>query len=113
MKYSGYFRALQLLAEFRAEPRLPRLHARASTPLSLAQCEVIGYVEDGLDAHFLQFLGRTGVESWQIPDVVIWERRIAAVEKLARDRIGAMRPSWNFGRVRHRQGREVPTATGK
>ena len=104
--------ALQLLAEFGAQPRLSHLHTRSRTPLSLTEREIIRYVEDGLDAHFLQFLGGTGMESWQIPDVVIWERRIAAVEELAgdRDRCNAAQLESRAGSAS--QGREVPTVTG-
>src|ERR1017187_6948172 len=60
-------KGLQRLASFRVKPSLSRLHARSCTPLNLTQFEVIGYVTDGLDAHFLQFLFRARVESWQIP----------------------------------------------
>ena len=95
--------APQILAQFLTEPRVACLHGGARSPLPFTERKVIGYVGDGLNAQFLQFLGGTGMESGQIPDVVVWERRIAAVEKLARDWIGAMRPSWNFGRVRHRK----------
>jgi hypothetical protein len=58
------------VAQFRTEPRVACLLGGARTPLSLAEREVIRYVEDGLDAHLLQFFGRTGMESWQVTDVV-------------------------------------------
>src|SRR5580704_17827667 len=72
----------QHLAKLRAKPRLARLHAGSRPSLNFAQFEVVRYVTDGLDAHFLQLLFRARVESWQIPNVVIRERRIAAVEEL-------------------------------
>jgi hypothetical protein len=97
------FQALQLLAKFRTEPRVSCLHGCARTPLSLTERKVSGYVGDGLDAHFFKLLGSTSVESWQIPNVVVWERRIAAVEKLARDRIGAMGTHWYWRRLRKSQ----------
>src|SRR5450631_4041768 len=82
-------------------PRCPRLHARSRTPLSLSQFEVIGYVVDGLDAHFLQFPFRTRVESRQIPNVVIRKRRIAAVEELADNGIVALTTRCNVRGLRH------------
>ena len=81
---------LQLLAEFGAEPGLPRLHASARTPLPLVQREVVRDVADGLDANLLQFLDGARLDSRQVADVVVWARRIAAVEELAGDGVGAM-----------------------
>ena len=99
-------KGLQRTVQFRVEPRLPRLHAGAGTPLTLAQIEVIGDVVDGLDAHFLQCLFRARVESWQIANVVIRKRRIATVVELARDGMGAMRSRFDVRRCGHRQNCE-------
>src|ERR1035437_8526696 len=91
----------QLLLESWAEPRLSRLHAVASPPLSLVQWEVIWDVVDGLDAHFRQFLNGAGLDSGYIADVVIGARRIAAVVELARDRVGAMATRRDVRCLRH------------
>src|ERR1022692_3065675 len=80
----------QFFAEVLTEPWVARLHGGARTPLSLTERKVIGYLGDGLDAHPLQFFGSTGMESRQIPDVVVWERGIATVVELACDGVGAM-----------------------
>jgi hypothetical protein len=48
--------ALQLLPEFRAEPRLPCLHGGARMPLALGEQEILWNVMDGFDPHPLQFL---------------------------------------------------------
>ena len=58
---------------------------------------------NGLDSQFFQFLNRTGMDSGYIADVVIWERGIAAVVELARDRIGAMGTHWYWRRLRKSQ----------
>jgi hypothetical protein len=97
------FQALQLLAQFRTEPRLSCLHAGARSPLPFTERKVIGYVGDGLDAQFLQFLGGTGMESWQIADVVIWTWGIAAVEEFTRDGVRAMRTSRDIWSFRHNE----------
>jgi hypothetical protein len=94
---------LQLLAKFRTEPRLPRLDARARSPLTFTERKVVGYVGDGLDAHLLKFLGGTGVESRQIADVVIWEREIAAVKEFTRDGVRAMETRRNVWSLRHNE----------
>ena len=62
----------QFLGEFGAVIRLTRLDGRARTPLNLAQVEVLGYVADGLDAHLLEFLQHSTVDSWQASNVVLW-----------------------------------------
>ena len=95
------FQALQLLAEFRTEPRVSRLHAGTRSPLPFTERKVIGYVGDGLDAHLLQFLGGTGMESWQISDMIIWERKIAAVKEFAVHGVRAMGPSRDIWSFRH------------
>jgi hypothetical protein len=77
----------QLLAEFRAEPRFPRLHARSRTPLALVELEIIWNVPNALDAHFRQLLNGAGLDSRQVPYVVIWTRRIALVEEFTPDRV--------------------------
>ena len=98
---------LQLLAEFRTEPCLTRLHARASNSLLLSEREVIGYVGDGLGAHLLQFFSGTGMESWQVADVVIWERGIAAVEEFARNGVCAMGTGWDLWSHRHNENTKL------
>ena len=84
------FQRCQLSTEVGAEPRLPRLHARAHTPQALVQREIVWNVPNGLDPHLLQFVNGAGVDSRQIADVVITALRIAAVKELAGDRISAM-----------------------
>src|SRR6202166_4456327 len=96
----------QLLAEFRTEPRLSRLYAGTRTPLSFTQGKVSRYVGDGLDAQLLQFLGGTGMESWQKADVVIWAWGIAAVEEFTRDGVRAMRTSRDIWSFRHEEHAE-------
>src|SRR5208282_6161522 len=71
-KEERVFQSTQFLADFGAEPRLPRLHAGSSTPLPLVQWEVVGDVANGFDAHLLQFLHRACLDSGYIADVVIW-----------------------------------------
>jgi hypothetical protein len=83
------------------------LHGCARSPLPFTERKVIRYVEDGIDAHLLQFFGGTGVESWQIADVVIWERGIAAVEEFARNGVCAMGTGWDLWSHRHNENTKL------
>src|ERR1035437_4528731 len=89
-KVEWVFQSTQHIPEFVAEPRFPLRHASSCTPLNLGQFEVIGYVTDGLDAHFLKLINGAGVDSGYVSDVVSRARRIALVEELAPDGRGAM-----------------------
>src|SRR5208282_653333 len=80
----------QFLAQVRAEPWFPHLHALSGATLNLRQIEVVRYVADGLDAHLLKLFHCTRVDTRQVADMVIGTRTIASVIELARDWIGAV-----------------------
>ena len=49
----------------------------------------------------LKLLDCTGMESWNVADVVFRLGMIAVIKELADNRVDAMRPCGNFGRLGH------------
>src|SRR5208283_4533182 len=99
----GFKFALQVCTE----PRLARLHGVARTPLNLTQLEISRYVVDGLDTHLLKLLRRACMQPREVADGVVWLGLIAMVKELARNRIGAMRPSGEVGSLGHSENTEL------
>src|SRR6266566_5958262 len=85
--------------QFFTKPRLTCLHRDTGVPLNLAQLEISVYLVDGFDPHLLKLLDCTGMESWNVADVVFRLGMIAVIKELADNRVDAMRPCGNVGRL--------------
>ncbi len=91
----------QLILEFRAEPRLSRLHAGTRTTEPSCEWVVLGNVVNGLDAESDKLCDRAGVDSGKSQNVIVRNRGIAMIKKLASEWIAALSSSRNVGSLRH------------
>ena len=101
------FEGFEFGFQVRAKPGLPRLHRGTDSPLHLAQLEISRYVGNGLDAHFLKLFGCTGMEPWQVADMILCQRLIAVIKKLADHRFSTVRARGNIGRLCLLEGAEL------
>src|SRR6266576_1440231 len=92
-----------LALKFRAIPRLPHLNARARTTQPLRERVILWDVVNRLNAESDKFCHRRGMDSGESQNVVVRNRGIAMIKKLASEWIAALSSSRNIGSLRHRE----------
>ena len=95
------FQLAQLFSDFRAVPRLSRLHARTRTTEPSCERVVLGDVVNGLDAESDKLCDRAGMNSGKTQNVIFRNRGIAMIKKLASEWIATLPSSRNVGSLRH------------